>query len=75
MKIRFSTVEERRTKKMTWQRWFAWRPVQLTDNTWVWLEVIERRLCERPITYYSMFYPTMCETTVDEWTYRLVPAE
>lgn len=26
-----------------WHRWFAWRPVWLTDAGWVWMRTIERR--------------------------------
>jgi hypothetical protein len=26
-----------------WRRWFAWRPVQLIDETWAWWRTIERR--------------------------------
>jgi hypothetical protein len=25
----------------TWRKWFAWRPVRLTDGVWVWLETVE----------------------------------
>jgi hypothetical protein len=28
-----------------WHFWFAWRPIQLLDNSWVWGEKIERRMC------------------------------
>lgn len=32
------------TPRHEWRRWFAWRPVMLTDNTGriVWLEHVER---------------------------------
>jgi len=26
-----------------WFRWYAWRPVNLVDGRWAWLEVLERR--------------------------------
>ena len=28
---------------LEWHPWFAWRPVQLADDTWVWLERVQRR--------------------------------
>jgi hypothetical protein len=26
-----------------WHHWFAWRPVQINDGSWVWLKFILRR--------------------------------
>jgi hypothetical protein len=31
-----------------WHLWFAWRPVQINDGTWVWLERVYRK--------YTMYY-------------------
>lgn len=27
-----------------WQEWFAWHPISLGDNKWVWLEPVLRRM-------------------------------
>ena len=32
-------------QESTWQRWFAWYPIRLTDGTNVWLEWVERYHC------------------------------
>jgi hypothetical protein len=31
----------------SWQRWFAWRPVQLNNGVWVWWETVEYKLEDR----------------------------
>lgn len=45
-----------------WHRWFAWHPVNVAGfnaypGTFVWLETVERRLCEN-------------ERSDDYWQYR-----
>lgn len=33
----------RRLDRGAWQYWWAWRPVQLNDGRWAWLQKIVRR--------------------------------
>ncbi len=40
------TKEEERWITTTWNRWFAWYPVRLTDGRMAWLVVVERRWTE-----------------------------
>ena len=48
-----------------WHPWFAWRPVQLNNDLWCWLESIERRIKE----YNSVYRSTISSE------YRIKPQE
>ncbi len=37
------TSEQAHNDAVTWQLWFAWRPVRLIDGRRVWLETIQRK--------------------------------
>ena len=37
------TFEEKRERLSHWHRWFAWRPVRISDHDYRWLEYVERK--------------------------------
>jgi len=44
MKVRcFESWDHKRKRLEGWHKWFAWRPVRVTDNDCRWLETLERR--------------------------------
>ena len=53
-----------------WLPWFAWRPVQLQDDSWAWLGWVERIRGRRTKTVSDWW---SYEVEVDVWEYRLKP--
>lgn len=51
-----------------WRPWFAWRPVQLQDDSWAWLGWIERIRCRRTKTVSDW---GSYEVEVDVWEHRV----
>lgn len=33
----------KRNNRWDWTKWFAWYPVEVEDDTYVWLETVERK--------------------------------
>ena len=36
------------------EKWFAWRPVKLTNFKWVWLKTVNRIIDGRPEVYLGL---------------------
>ncbi|MEE9373456.1 MAG: hypothetical protein V3V00_10425 [Saprospiraceae bacterium] len=49
---------KRRQKNLNiWFNWFAWYPVKLDGDTWIWWEPLRRRICRgaQGSTYYTYY--------------------
>lgn len=47
-----------------WHVWFAWYPVKVDDDQWVWLEYVERYRYRSQYSFYG--YST-------EYKYKFIP--
>lgn len=54
------TQVEKRKRLSQWHRWFAWRPVKVSDHDCRWLETVERK---------GLFWHSLFDEGCD-WEYR-----
>ena len=38
-----------------WNDWFSWRPVELTDGSWAWLETVECRTAHSSSELWNIY--------------------
>lgn len=55
MNLKWQSLKAKYETIRAWHRWFAWRPVRISDDELLWLEWVERKIDEGADAYRFVY--------------------